>query len=207
MPEFTVLLMLKAPIPGTVKTRLGRDIGADAATESYRKLVEHQLAQIPSDWRRHVCFAPASEGRLMREWLGGDLEYSAQTEGDLGARLARAVEIHFQGQPHPLLIVGGDCPYLSTACLREAAALLSENDTVLIPADDGGYCLIALRAPEMSLFLEIHWSTGSVLTETRERLRQRGLRWTEMAALEDVDDAAGWARAQMAFPHLGERRR
>ena len=114
----------------------------------------------------------------------------------------RATEEHFQRSAEPLIILGGDCPYLDAGRLREVAAALSGTEAVLVPARDGGYCLIGLRRSERHLFHAISWSTGSVLAETRERLRERGMAWVEMEPLEDVDDAASWRRALECFPDL-----
>lgn len=199
----TALLMLKAPAEGGVKTRLAWAIGVLAATRAYRRLVEHQLREIPAEWRTHICYAPANAEAAMRAWLGEAQKYSAQASGDLGERLAQATEAHFRSSVEPLIILGGDCPYLDTGRLRDAAAALTEVEAVLVPACDGGYCLIGLRRSERHLFHAISWSTGSVLAETRERLRERGLAWVEMEPLEDVDDGASWQRALECHPALG----
>jgi rSAM/selenodomain-associated transferase 1 len=199
----TALLMLKAPVVGEVKTRLGREIGAEAATRAYRALVEHQLRQVPRGWRVHVHFAPEGALDVMREWLGAAHEYSAQAAGDLGERLTAACEDHFRGAGGPLVFLGGDCPYLDGVRLNEAAAALREVDVAVVPAMDGGYCLLGLRKAEPRVFQEIRWSTEAVMEQTRERLRGCGLKWRELAAAEDVDDGGSWTRAVAGFPELG----
>ena len=198
----TVLLMLKAPVEGAVKTRLGQDIGPAAATRAYRALVAHQLRQVPPGWPIRVCYTPAGALTTMREWLGDECEYAAQAGGDLGERLAAAAEDHFRTSENPLVIVGGDCPYLSGERLSESAAALESADAVIVPSVDGGYCLLALRRADADLFRAISWSTDAVLAQTRLRLRERGLTWTELETTEDVDDAASWQRARLAFPQL-----
>lgn len=198
----TALLMLKAPVEGAVKTRLGRDIGTAAATRVYRILVEHQLRQIPPRWRVHICYAPEEALSAMRAWLGDEREYFAQAEGDLGERLAMAAAQHFERSGGPLVILGGDCPYLSGERLIAAAAALESADAVMVPAVDGGYCLLALRQAGPDIFRSIAWSTDAVLAQTRQRLQERGLTWTELETTEDVDDGASWQRAQQAFPQL-----
>ena len=75
-------------------------------------------------------------------------------------------------------------------------------DAAVVPARDGGYCLLALRRTEPEVFRSISWSTDAVLAQTRQRLRERGLTFTELATEEDVDDGASWQRARLAFPHL-----
>ena len=198
----TALLMLKAPVEGAVKTRLGLDIGTAAATRAYRALVEHQLRQIPPQWHVHICYAPDGARAAMRAWLGDGHQYSTQAEGDLGERLAAAVAQHFERSGGPLVILGGDCPYLGSERLIEAAAALESADAAVVPAVDGGYCLLALRRTEPEVFRSISWSTDAVLAQTRQRLRERGLTFTELATEEDVDDGASWQRARLAFPHL-----
>ncbi len=198
----TALLMLKAPVEGAVKTRLGRDIGPAAATSAYRALVEHQLRQIPPGWQVHICYSPEGELAAMRTWLGDEREYSAQAGGDLGERLATATARHFERRGGPLVILGGDCPYLSRERLIEAAVALENTDAAVVPAADGGYCLIALRRAELDVFRSISWSTDAVLAQTRQRLRERGLTATELETAEDVDDGASWQRARQAFPQL-----
>ncbi len=198
----TALLMLKAPLEGAVKTRLGQDIGTAAATRAYRALVEHQLGQIPAQWHVHICYAPEGALAAMRAWLGDEHQYSAQAEGDLGERLAAAMAQHFERSGGPLVILGGDCPYLSRERLIAAAVALKSADAAVVPAMDGGYCLLALRRAEPDVFRAISWSTDAVLAQTRQRLRERGLTFMELETEEDVDDGASWQRARQAYPHL-----
>lgn len=198
----TLLLMLKAPVEGQVKTRLGREIGMRAAALVYRRLVEHQMRQSPPGWPVHVCFTPAEAETTMRAWLGESCEYSAQVSGDLGQRLTEAATRHFQQHESPLVIIGGDCPALTMELLARVAVTLPEQDVIIVPAVDGGYCLIAMRKLAVDLFRNISWSAASVLEETRARLVESGRSWCELATLEDVDDRASWRRAVAAFPEL-----
>lgn len=198
----TALLVLKAPREGAVKTRLGREIGMREAVLVYRRLVERQLREIPPEWATHICFAPAEAGEEMRAWLGGRSAFSAQREGDLGARLTDAAARHFLQSGAPLVLLGGDCPGLTADRLQEVAEVLRTHHVVVVPAVDGGYCLLALRAPCANLFRDISWSTAAVLEQTRARIAESGLSCCELEALEDVDDAASWRRALAAFPEL-----
>lgn len=139
----------------------------------------------------------------MREWLGDRCEYFAQSAGDLGERLTAASAVHFSRSAAPLIFIGGDCPSLTRECLQQLFTRFARCDAVLAPALDGGYCLIGLRARNDAVFRDIAWSTGAVLEQTRQRLRESGARWVETETLEDVDDLASWRRAVAAFPELG----
>ena len=96
----------------------------------------------------------------------------------------------------PLIIIGTDCPALTTAHLQAAADALVGHDAVVIPAEDGGYVLIGLRRPLPVVFERIEWSTPRVMGQTRERLGQAKVSWKELPALWDVDDAQDWVRWQ-----------
>ena len=112
----TLCLMLKAPRPGFVKTRLAADLGDEAAEQVYRRLVEHQAAQVPPDWRVEVHFAPADAVSEMRDWLCPHLPESAeffpQADGDLGARLRAALAGTLARGAQHVLFAGGDLPPL-----------------------------------------------------------------------------------------------
>jgi len=197
----TVVLMLKAPVPGRVKTRLAVDIGDQAACAAYRRLVEHQIGQIPSDWRVEVHFDPPGGGGAMREWLGHRPLYVPQPAGDLGVRLSCAMNDGGAGDPDPvgrfpLVFLGGDCPYLEEKVLVEAAKSLESHEVVLGPAVDGGYVLIGMNSPHPELFRGIEWSTERVLGQTLDRARGAGLSVALLPVLEDVDDLASWKRAE-----------
>ena len=197
-----MLLMLKAPVEGQVKTRLAREIGASAAMRAYKILVEHQIRQVPSEWFVQICYAPREAAAMMREWLGEGFDFLPQSNGDLGQRLTAAVDRHFLNNPSPLIVIGGDCPYLNCEMFLKVNKQLDVVDAVLVPAVDGGYCLIALRKPQANVFYAIRWSSETVMAETRDRMRASGLSWHETEVLEDVDDGPSWKRALTAFPDL-----
>lgn len=191
-----VVAMLKAPRAGFVKTRLAREVGAEEAAEIYRRLVEDQLAAVPRSWRVEVHMAPAEAAAEMRQWLGPRHAYYPQTEGDLGERLIHAVRGAFERAAAAVIVVGGDCPGLNDACLREAWAALASADVVLGPAFDGGYYLAGLRRPCPEIFRRIPWSSPVVLQATLDRVRGAALSHALLAVKEDVDDLASWRRAQ-----------
>jgi rSAM/selenodomain-associated transferase 1 len=198
-----LLAMLKAPRVGYVKTRLARDIGADAAAVIFRALVERQMAAIPVSWRSEVHVAPADATSEMQRWLGPRHTYHPQSRGDLGERLISAIAGAFERGASAVIVVGGDCPDLDQTCLNEAASLLRQVDVVLGPALDGGYYLIGLTRPTPQLFMNIPWSSSQVLEATVERIKTAGLKQAMLAPKEDIDDLASLRRV---FPSASETR-
>ena len=125
----------------------------------------------------------------------GPLTLRQQAEGDLGNRMLATIN-------GPTLIIGTDCPALTPEHLQQAASVLSENDAVLIPAEDGGYVLIGLRQPTASIFAEMTWGCATVLEQTRLRLRAACLRWVELPSLWDIDEPADLPRLTAFAPEL-----
>jgi rSAM/selenodomain-associated transferase 1 len=194
----TVCMILKAPREGTVKTRLGRDIGPERATAIYRALVEHQMKAIPPGWDVAVHFAPPDAGMEMEAWLRPHLSVSArftpQCDGDLGHRLTNVVRTEFQHGAKRVFLIGGDCPGISHSYLADADRHLNEADVVIGPATDGGYVLLGLKAPHTELFEHIAWGTHAVLEQTLTAAKRWPLSVGLLPTLEDIDDAASLER-------------
>lgn len=192
--------MLKAPRLGTVKTRLAKDLGDAAALAAYRELVEHQFRAIPAGWQVEVHFTPDDGAGEMRAWLAPlrkeSVQFHPQTAGDLGQRLAAALDAAWQRGSRCIIFVGGDCPELHAGRLCEIADRLEAADVVVVPARDGGYVSIAFREPHTGLFDRIAWSTEVVCKQTEQRARELGLRVALLNTLEDVDDLSSWERAR-----------
>ena len=186
----TVVVMLKAPREGTVKTRLAAVLGAAQATRVYRLLVERQIAAIPPDWPVEIHFAPADAQGEMRDWLGPSPRLYPQTDGDLGRRLSFAVDASFGRGASTVLVIGGDCPELDRDALLSAAGALRTHEVVLGPAGDGGYYLIGLTLPQPELFADIPWSTDGVLAATLQAADALGLIPLRLPMRDDVDTLA-----------------
>ena len=184
-----IAIMAKAPIAGLAKTRLIPMLGASGAARLHRRLTRMTLACALDARLGEVTIwcTPDSRHRFfraMRRTAGVDL--LVQSGGDLGDRMHTASRLHCARGP--VLIVGTDCPVLCPEHLREAArALVAGDDAVFYPAEDGGYALVGLRSPQPTLFADIAWSTGTVMSDTRARARAQGLRIREFETLWDVD--------------------
>ena len=182
------MAILKAPRPGYVKTRLGRQIGYEQAARIYRAMAERQLHSVPENFRIEVHYAPRGAATEMRAWLGANYHYCVQSGGDLGQRLASAFARGFRRGATEIIAVGADCPGLDGDCLVEAARRLRKSDVVLGPAADGGYYLIGLRLSAPQLFEGIAWSSQNVLQQTLERVGACGLSSEMLSEKEDIDD-------------------
>jgi rSAM/selenodomain-associated transferase 1 len=195
----TLLLFVKAPRPGQVKTRLAAVLGDELAVALYRALVEAVLGATEGGAQRMVLVAPAEALRDVQAWLPGETCLPQQGEG-LGARMARAFETAFARGARRVAVAGSDVPGLDAAVLRHAFDALEDAEVAIAPAGDGGYSLLALRAPQPHLLAEMEWSTPKVLEETLRRAA--GLRVTLLPELPDLDTVDDLRRA---WPGLRER--
>lgn len=192
-----VLVFVRAPEAGRVKTRLAAALGPEVALRVYVRLAEHTVREARAVGEAvRVHFTPAGAEEAVRGWLGEGADYLPQGGGDLGERMHRAFREAFAAGYGRVVIVGSDLPELSAGLLRRALALLEEWEVVLGPARDGGYYLLGLRREVPELFTAIPWSTGEVLARTRERLREVGIEPALLEELADVDEAEdlpeGW---------------
>jgi rSAM/selenodomain-associated transferase 2/rSAM/selenodomain-associated transferase 1 len=187
--------MTRIPEAGRVKTRLIPALGSQGAAQLHHALLARTLrvaethAVQADDVSVEVRFTggpafpvdrlPCQRVSLLRKQQGTDL----------GSRMYSAVEAAFVEGVAGVLVMGADCPDLSPEMLSHGWRLLQQHDVVLGPADDGGYYLIGMKQPDARLFSDIDWGTDRVLTQTRQRCRERGKSVGLLPALTDVDAA------------------
>ena len=189
-----LIVFLKAPRPGAVKTRLATTLGAAEACGAYCLLVETLLRQLAALENVELCFAPDDAGSEIMPWAQPTWRLTAQGTGALGSRLDRAFRRAFDEGAKRIVIIGSDCPEVSASDIQAAWTALLPYDVVIGPATDGGYWLIGLRAPQPGLFEDIPWSTNAVLRETLDWCRAAGLTTHLLRELSDVDTEADWRR-------------
>lgn len=189
----TLFIFAKAPAPGRVKTRLARSIGDDAACGVYVELLARTidaLADAPA-WRTVLAVTPDDAVATDAVWPRATLR-APQGDGDLGARMHRALATARRGLP--VVIVGSDIADIAARHVAEAFDALDRHDLVIGPAVDGGYWLIGTaEAPPPDLFDGVRWSSPFALADTIANVR--GMTVARLAScLEDVDDAESYAR-------------
>jgi rSAM/selenodomain-associated transferase 1 len=210
MSESALVVFLKYPRPGEVKTRLAAAIGTQPAADLYRALAEQVLeatTPFPGDYERLVFFDPPESLLEMRDWLPG-LRLMAQSGLDLGSRMADAFARAYARGARRVAIVGTDALFVSRGTVTEALSALDGADVVIGPTTDGGYYLLALREPRPELFAEIAWSTPTVAAQTRARAA--GLVVRDLPVGRDVDTLedlrAEWPAVRALLAHRPELR-
>jgi hypothetical protein len=193
----TLVVFVKWPEAGGVKTRLAVDLGPELAAAVYRRLAEVEIAATrpgAGDYERLVFFAPAEARAQVAAWLPGEALVEQQGV-DLGARMSGAFEHAFAAGADQVAIVGTDVPWVDRAAVLRAFDCLDDADVAIGPSDDGGYYLLALKRPHPGLFAEVPWSTPGVLQATLDRVRALALRSVLLGPLPDVDTLADLRQA------------
>jgi rSAM/selenodomain-associated transferase 1 len=188
--------MAKAPVAGSVKTRLAREIGVGAATRFARQATAALLQRVARDprWQTILVVSP-NAAAASRCWPRGVARMS-QGRGDLGRRMQRIMERMPLG---PLVMVGTDVPGVTPALIAEAFRRLGRHDAVFGPAADGGYWLVGLkrRMRLLTPFARVRWSSEYALADTLANLQGHTVAF--VATLSDVDDARGFVATAGCF--------
>lgn len=197
----TLIVFVKPPVLGRVKTRLARDIGPVAATQFYRRAIGDLIRKL-NDNRRWRLVLAVDGGR---SYLAGGsfddagAEVLPQGRGDLGARMTRALSA---APPGPAAVIGSDIPGVTRAHLSRAFRLLRNHDAVFGPSPDGGYWLVGLKRlkPYGGAFEGVRWSSAHALHDSVAAL-PRSFCIAYADSLRDVDTAADLRRlAESANP-------
>lgn len=189
-----LVIMVKEPIAGRVKTRLAREIGVVGATMFYRHAMRGVIARLAHQpfWRTVLIVDPDSAVSSRMLPAGGTR--AGQGRGDLGARMQRPMRVL---PPGPICLIGTDVPDISVADVRRAFQQLGNYDVVFGPAEDGGFWLVGLRRTPRVIDpyrARVPWSRSDTLAQTLANLS--GVRVGFTARHHDVDSAADLARNQ-----------
>jgi len=188
-----IVVFGREPVPGRVKTRLARAIGPEGAAAVYAVLLRHALDEaVATGLPVMLSFADAPSPAYHAP---RGVRLAQQTTGDLGARMAAAFAARFAAGADVVALIGSDVARLTRQHLLEAVAACSKVPVCLGPSPDGGYWLVAQRAPGVDLFAGVPWSSPGTLEATRAALRSRGVAWHEVEELEDVDTMTDLALA------------
>ncbi|PHN01924.1 TIGR04282 family arsenosugar biosynthesis glycosyltransferase [Flavilitoribacter nigricans] len=190
MKQDALLIFIRNPELGKVKTRLAKDLGDEAALGIYHQLLGHTrriALSVPVErYLFYSNFIDRKDG-----WPEPDFKKYLQPPGDLGDRMLKAFD-QALADCEAAVIVGSDCPGLSTDILQTAFTQLQQNDFVIGPALDGGYYLLGMKKLAPQLFLDMTWSTDQVFSDTTARMEHLGASYYVLPALSDIDYAEDW---------------
>ncbi len=184
-----LLVFIKNPQLGKVKTRLAATVGAENALRIYTYLLTYTreiIIQVNAQKTIYYdSFVPETD--LFEPAF---FDKKIQLGSNLGERMSNAFEDAFAQDSDRVVLIGSDCELITTAIIEQAFSALSQADVVIGPATDGGYYLIGANAHYSELFALSVWSTPTVLAETVQRIKEKGLEYVLLPTLSDIDTEA-----------------
>lgn len=184
----SILIFVKAPVPGYVKTRLAKSVGQEKAARLYRAMARDTVTAARSVPKASVVIAYKPHSSASQpKWLIRSKSWFSQRGKGLGGRLVHAFRHAFQNGSGPVIAIGSDLPHLTPGLLQKAFRHLQETHVVIGPSRDGGYYLIGLRVPQPQLFRGISWSSPKVFRQTLRAVKRSRLTFRLLPTHKDID--------------------
>ena len=212
-----LVLLARAPVEGSVKTRLVGSLTPAEVLELYLNFLRDTFRMMEEvqaerdDLAIVLCFTPEGAEEAFEEVEREGCLMMAQRGTDLGERIINCLDDLFRDGYERIVVIGADSPALPVEYVLDAFDELTEPETVVIgPTLDGGYYLVGLGRPVPELFCDIPWSSEGVLTATRERIEQTSMRLVELPEFIDIDTPADLELLEEVFaadPGLAPRTR
>jgi len=181
-----LLLFVRNPELGKIKTRLAAAVGPEKALEIYLHLLQHTrhvTQQLPVN--KQVYYADRIEQNDL--WPDAQYQKRVQPEGNLGQKMEAAFAAAFAEGYTSVVIIGSDCLKLTTELVQHAFDKLQTHDVVVGPAEDGGYYLLGMKKLYPEFFRNKHWSTADVFPDTLQDILHLHLTYALLPRLSDVD--------------------
>ena len=187
MNENALIIFVKNPLPGLVKTRLAKTIGEQEAVAVYRQLLLHTYnITMKCNADKYVFYSDfINEDDL---WSNGNYGKILQQGNNFGERILNAFELLFLQGYKKVVIIGSDCIEIETSHIHQAFDYMDDCDIVIGPAQDGGYYLFGMKAMCEQFFLNKNWSTSQLLQQTLNDISQLRLTFHLLPVLSDVDE-------------------
>jgi len=184
MSNSLIMVFVRNPELGRVKTRLAKTIGDQAALEIYEILSKHTaeiISEIDSD--KLIFYSEKIQDNDI--WTVINCKKQIQTKGDLGEKMLDAFQYGFSLGYKKIIIIGSDLYSLRPKHIESAFEQLENYDVVIGPALDGGYYLLGLNSVIPEIFKQKQWSTSSILKDTLSDLKKFNVNLLE--PLNDID--------------------
>jgi len=185
-----LIIFLKYPQAGKVKTRLAKDVGENEAARIYSNMALNIIESVvdPKSYNTIIFYDPPEKEKEIKDWIGEkEVQYSPQLGNTLGDRISNAFKEVYSSGADKTVIIGTDCLDVTSENIKEALYLLDETDVVLGPAEDGGYYLLGLDKYTPQVFQDIDWSTEHVLEQTVLKIVENSLNYSLLKTLKDID--------------------
>lgn len=188
-----VIIFIRAPLQGKVKTRLAKTLGNEKAAEFYRLCTDatiSEVSRLSPEVVKYIFVAEPVSGYETGYLAHQGFKIDVQEGDDLGQRLCNAFSRVFEKGAQKAIILASDVPDLTTGIIEEALSGLSKSDVVIGPCYDGGYYMIGMKELHEELFRDISWGTEQVFQQTIMAVKESRLKVRQLPVLIDMDTEA-----------------
>ncbi len=190
-----LIIFIKNPIKGKVKTRIAATTGDEKALAIYQQLLNFTCSLTKKiECKRFLFYSDFIEKN--DDWNNAFFEKNTQYGDSLGDRMKNAFDFIFSKNIKKVLIIGSDCAELNKKVINDAFNSLDQHDFVIGPADDGGYYLLGMTSFEPTVFDNITWSSNEVLSKTIENIEHLDKNYFLLPVLSDTDTEKDWLRVK-----------
>jgi rSAM/selenodomain-associated transferase 1 len=192
-----LIVFQKNPVLGKVKTRLAATLGEEQALKIYMQLLQHTYSMINQlqSIDTFIYFSEEFEPGMDNSFLC-NVQFRVQNGIDLGSRMKNAFDQVLCEGYEKAVVIGTDCPGITTAIINEAFKKLNLTEVVFGPAEDGGYYLLGLKKIDFNLFNKMTWSNQHVLSESIRRLNLDHISFKLLEMLSDIDNESDWEKCK-----------
>lgn len=183
-----LIIFVRNPELGKVKTRLAKTIGPEKALQVYLRLLDH-TQKITKHLLCDKFVFYADYINDADSWDNNRYRKEIQKGEDLGERIRNAFAHLFAAGYTTVQVIGSDCYELTEEIIQSGFEKLAEAQVVIGPSVDGGYYLLGMQAPLKDLFCHKQWSTASVFADTVADIRSHSFSYALLPLLSDVDEA------------------
>ncbi|MGJ8672332.1 TIGR04282 family arsenosugar biosynthesis glycosyltransferase [Rubritalea sp.] len=213
-----LLIFLKEPIAGKVKTRLAASTGDDEAARRYKAMVNVLLEQLEGLSNTHVrfCHTPDDSGEAVTFWLLPELrgevikrssdfiftpkknappftiDFKPQGDGDLGEKLQRATNQAFSEGYKKVAVIGSNCIHCGARWINAAFLQTKTNTCVIGPNESNGFYLISTAKAAPKFFDGIPWNSSETLEATKKAIKDASLELIKLPPLVHIHDEQNW---------------
>lgn len=205
-----LVVMLKLPVAGKVKTRLTPPLKKEDAARLYKCFIQDIFNRISTLNGIDIiaAYTPKNAADRIKRIVPANTMLIPQKGNDLGERLQNIFSQLFSIGYKKVAIIGTDSPDLPAEYIKKSFSSLNKNTSIVIgPSRDGGYYLIAMSNPlspmgtdlksvpkggmggfASEIFEDIPWSTDTVFKKTLEKAKKAGLLPAFLPEWYDVDE-------------------
>ncbi len=207
-PDNCLIIFIKYPEEGKVKTRLAQTLSNKFAFEFYKSCAEYTLIEASKLLKKkvdiHLFFFSLKSISEITNWIGGEFQLHEQRGENLGERMQHAFKTIFDKDYRKVIIIGTDLPDISENLIADFFSLLDKFDLVIGPSNDGGYYLLGMKKFYPQIFRNINWSTSEVLKSTLNILQKNEIKTKIIGELNDIDtesDLVTWINVNKEKNH------